>query len=291
MQQSLSTGDLAAPVAPVLTSGLGNRLFQFAAASAAAALWRRPLTFSLPNCRECPHGPLASIFRMFPQIPVEDTPRTWTEYKEPARKHYEYFPFEAESPPPPHAPILIHGFRQNPRYLAALGPGGLTPNWNSALGGLPVRHWLEKDSGLWDPQEQARTVSLHVRLGDYRRLAHHQQDLTHYWARALELVPRGARLHLFSDEPDLCKGQFVGWAARHGVHFTVARIRSDVESLYEMSLCRGGNITANSTFSWWAAYFAHQAGSAWATYPNKWGAGMPDARGIVPDWGTLIEVD
>lgn len=280
-----------APVIPTLTSGLGNRLFQVAAAAGAAALWNRPLAFSLDltHCQHSPHGPIASIFRLFPNVPILETAPPSSSLRtihELPRRHYEYFPFDP-SPPEQTSPILIQGFRQNPRYFP---PGGLAPNWDSALGGPAMRDWLERDSALLDAPEKARTVSIHVRLGDYRTLPHHQQDLVRYWVTALERVPKGARLHLFSDEPDLCRVEFARWCAQKGVQFTVARVRSDVETLYEMSLCLGGNITANSTFSWWGAYFAHQAGSPWATYPSRWGAGMPDPKGIVPEWGSLIEV-
>jgi hypothetical protein len=164
------------------------------------------------------------------------------------------------------------------------------PNWGSALGGPFVRGWIEKDAGLCDPVERARTVSLHVRLGDYLKLPHHQVDLGQYYATALKRLKAGQRLHIFSDEPERCASQFAGFAAGHGISFTVAKVRSDVESLYEMSLCLGGNITANSTFSWWGAWFAHAAGSPWATYPSNWGRGMPEPTDLFPEWATVIPV-
>jgi hypothetical protein len=287
-------------VIPLLTSGLGNRLFQFAAAAGLAERLGRPVAFSLAlaDCQACPHGPTASLFRLFPGVPLlaEGALAEGPTLREAPRRHYEYEDLDPASAASAASaasgittgPTYIQGFRQNPRYFP---PGGLHPNWDSALGGPAVRRWLERDAALLDGPEKARTVSLHVRLGDYRKLPHHQQDLAKYWSNALEKVPQGARLHLFSDEPDLCRAQFADVCTRRGLQFTVARVRSDLETLYEMSLCLGGNITANSTFSWWGAYFAHLAGSPWATYPSRWGKGMPDPAGIVPSWGELIAVD
>lgn len=272
-------------VAPGLSSGLGNRLFQFAAAAGAAERWRTPLVFSLPCCKEAPHGAFATIFRMYPHIPQVEEGFT-AEVKEIPQTHYEFAELPVTAPA---SKTLLHGFRQNPRYFPK-DSSALEPNWDFALGGSAVRRWIEFDAGFTNPQERARTVSLHVRLGDYRKLAHHQENLTSYYARALQKVGPGSRLHLFSDEPDLCRAQFGQLCAARGLNLTVAKVRSDVESLYEMSLCLGGNITANSTFSWWGAWFAHAAGSPWATYPSRWGQGMPDPAGVVPAWGEVISV-
>jgi hypothetical protein len=127
-----------------------------------------------------------------------------------------------------------------------------------------------------------------VRLGDYRHLKHHQVDLGAYYTKALERVPAGSRLHLFSDEPDLCLPLFRDVIASKKLEYTRATTYSDIESLYEMSLCLGGTITANSTFSWWGAWFAHMNGAAWATYPDSMGAGQPEPSDLAPSWGTVI---
>jgi hypothetical protein len=273
-------------VAPSLSSGLGNRLFQHAATLGIAERYNKKPCFLINRCTESPHGPLASIFRMFPSIPLIDTSDPYTEIKEPPRAYYEYIDV---GDTPAKGNVVLHGFRQSPQYFPH-NLGGLEPNWDSALGGPLVRSWIEKDAGLASKGEQMNTVSIHVRLGDYLKLAHHQVDLGGYYGEALNRVKPGSRLHLFSDEPERCAMHFAGFANANGIRFTVARIRSDVESLYEMSLCRGGNITANSTFSWWGAWFAHTHGSPWATYPNKWGQGMPEPTDLFPEWATVLSV-
>jgi len=262
-------------VAPALTSGLGNRLFQLAAAAGAAEQWGCELVITLAACKESPHGALASIFRMFPKIRViEDNGSI--EMKEPPRGFYMYMPVG----PPPSANCLISGFRQSPKYF----PLRFTPDWDSALGGPLLRKKVEQLAGLESMAERKRTYAIHVRLGDYRILPHHQVDLARYYEAALRRLPAGARLHVFSDEPNTCQRLFTSREV------TMAVTASDVESLYEMSLCLGGTITANSTFSWWGAWFAHEAGAAWATYPSSMGNGQPEPTDLVPSWGTTLSV-
>lgn len=273
-------------VSPELTSGLGNRLFQYAAAAGLAETWARPVAFYLPELKACPHGSASTLFKMYPQVPlIESNGSGIYELKEHPRRFYDYMPFG--QPPAMNYPVVVRGFRQSPLYFPR-DLSRLEPNWDSALGGASMRRYIEGASQLASEEEQARTVSLHVRLGDYRKLPHHQEDLALYYMRALEKVPAGSRLHLFSDEPELCSGTFAVACRARGLHFSQAAVRSDIESLYEMSLCRGGNICANSTFSWWGAWFAHAAGSPWATMPDKWGAGMPEPTDLFPEWADII---
>ena len=56
-----------------LTGGIGNRLFEFAAALGLAEKWNRDAVFFLPRCGPTNHGPFDTIFKMFPKIPVIET--------------------------------------------------------------------------------------------------------------------------------------------------------------------------------------------------------------------------
>ena len=267
-------------VAPHLTSGLGNRLFQYAAAAGAAEAWGCELVFYMPRCKESPHGPLSSIFRMFPDVRVIETDEDYQELKEPGRRFYEYIPLG----PSPSRNTLIDGFRQSPLYF----PTVMRVDWDSAIGPA-VRRRIEALARLTTEEERENTYAIHVRLGDYKYLRHHQVDLSDYYRSALRRVPQGARLQVFSDEPNICQTLFVGMAAEKNIRLGMAVTNSDLESLYEMSLCLGGTITANSTFSWWGAWFAHAAGARWATYPSSMGQGQPEPVDLFPEWGDVIK--
>jgi hypothetical protein len=274
-------------IAPMLSSGLGNRLFQYAAAAGLAELWNMPLHFIIHACNEIHHGSISTVFRMFPRIPLSDSSENALVIKEPPYAYYDYIPYG--DTPPPNVFIVVDGFRQSPLYFPK-ELQLLIPDWDSALGGPLVRKLIEKKAFLQNLEERKRTISIHIRLGDYVGLAKHQVDLGKYYFEALQRVKPGQRLHLFSDEPMKCAALFHKYCTSKGILFSVATLHSDVESLYEMSLCLGGNIVANSTFSWWGAWYAHHNGSPWATYPSNWGKGQPQPTDLFPEWATVISV-
>ena len=275
-------------VSPQLDCGLGNRLFQFAAACGTAERWGLRTVFYMPECAGAHHGAVGSLFRLFPSVEVVEEQEQATAIPEPERRYYEYIDPEDEAPIGGN--IIFRGFRQSPRYFPKQ-PGKLRPSWANALGGGPIMRALEKELGLSDPEERRRTVALHFRLGDYKNLPHYNYPAEKYYPVALDRVRPWQRVILFSDEPHLCLKMFASWASIHGIQLTVAKVRADIESLYQMSLCLGGTITSNSTFSWWAAWFAHEAGAPWATYPSSMGVGQPKPVDYYPEWATVIPVD
>ena len=267
-------------VAPQLSGGLGNRLFQYAAAAGAAEKWDREVVFYSPACQSSPHGPIGTIFRMFPHVRVVGKSDSLAEYKEADRRLYDYRPFDSA----PDKNALIIGYRQNPKYF----PKEIKPDWASALG--EAQEIIQRLAGLSTIEQRRHTYALHVRLGDYKVLPHHQVDLSKYYRACLERIPTGCRVIVFSDEPDVCRNLFMNILTQRGLRATMSVTSSDVESLYEMSLCLGGTICANSTFSWWGAWFAHQNGAAWATFPSSTGNGQPDPVGHYPEWAMIVPV-
>jgi hypothetical protein len=269
-------------LAPHLTGGLGNRLFQYAAAAGLAEKWHKDLVFFLPRCSPTDHGDFENIFRLFPHTPHLETAVEWITLEEPKHKLYHYLPFPDTAPT--QLPIILHGWRQSEKYFPK---GGVKLNFLNALG--PQRD-AELRTLVPSPET---TWFVHVRLGDYRILPHHQVDLTFYYAHCLTQIPEGHTLILFSDEPHLCAEEFAAAAKRLGLKFEVCSREHEVESLFLMSLCKGGAITANSTFSWWGAYCAKQGAppAFKAYYPSQWGDGMPPPVDVIPSWGVCVDLD
>ena len=136
------------------------------------------------------------------------------------------------------------------------------------------------------------TWFLHIRMGDYKILPHHQIDLASYYPEAIKHIPQGSRVLLFCDDIREYGNLFETFFAKLGVRVVSADIPDELETLYIMSQCWGGAVVANSTFSWWGAYFAKQLNPTptlyKAIYPNKWGKGLPEAKDIVPLWGIKV---
>lgn len=267
-----------------LSGGLGNRLFQFAAALGAAERWGREAVFFLPRMEKSQHGSFKTILKLFPSVRIVNTAPEWTEIKEFEREFYTYLPLPTT---PPDGSVLLRGWRQSHKYFPS---AGIHLNWEAALGTETMLR-IQREARLETEEDRKQTIFLHVRLGDYLKLPHHQQQLLSYYETVLSTyVKPGQRILLFSDEPDRCRETFTELARTYSLRIEVAKVRSDVESLYEMSLCLGGAITANSTFSWWGAYLAHQRHPIWATYPSKWGQGQPLPQDLFPEWGTVVPV-
>ena len=271
-------------VAPHLTGGIGNRLFEFAAAAGLAEKWGRRPAFFLPRCSSTDHGPFDNIFKLFPSVPLIESAESWETLEEPRDHMYRYVPFPSK---PVNGPVVVHGYRQSAKYFPE---GGVNADFEAALGAekaAAIRNKMPR--GAW---------FIHVRLGDYKLLPHHQVNLKSYYEKCMNRVPRGAPLILFSDEPDECVQYFTIEAGSRALDFSVCTNKDELVNLYMMSLCSGGAITANSTFSWWGAYFASQNArqnarqSAFqAFYPSVWGQGMPPPVDLIPSWGVCIDVD
>lgn len=263
-------------VAPHLTGGLGNRLFTYAAAAAAAKKWGRRVVFFMPRCGETSHGPFDSIFKLLPSVPILQTAAEWHTVLELKGTLFIYQPFSEVAPSP--LPCVIHGWRQTEKYFEDVP---VHVDFEGALGSraVAIRHTIKETSWF-----------MHVRLGDYKILAHHQVDLTNYYTFCLKQIPLGSTVVFFSDEPELCAHIYKGIVEGIGLTFQIFDSKDEVESLYAMSLCKGGAIVANSTFSWWGAYFARQgAGPAFkAYYPSVWGSALPPPTDVTPSWGISV---
>jgi hypothetical protein len=269
-------------IAPQLSDGLGNRLFQYAAAAGLAEKWGWSIVFFLPRCGPTNHGEFDTLFKLLPDVEIVEAETSWQVIGEPSEGIYTYYEL-------PSAPFstnfhILQGYRQSEKYFPKKG---ITLNFENVLG-------PEKAAGLRDQiSDPLKTWFIHIRLGDYKILPHHQISLNSYYTKCLLEIPRGSMLILMSDEIELCKESVGQMATQLGLEFAICDSPNEVIALYLMSLCKGGAITSNSTFGWWGAYLAHQGAPASfrAFYPSSWGQGMPTPRDIVPAWGTRIDVE
>lgn len=267
-------------ISPNLSDGLGNRLFQVAAALGAAEKYGRRIVFFLPRCYKASHCDMELIWKLFPSIPVlEFDQGSWHEISEKAFATFEDLPAEV----PETCGIVLRGFRQSPKYFPASGE--IKPDMSGALGSEETAR-LDRIFGRGEP-----TAFLHVRLGDYMILPHHQIDLVAYWQQSIQTIQdrEKIRLFVFSDEPDRVERELAPYFNAFGFkEVKVIKESGPLQTLYLMSKCDSGCICANSTFSWWGAYLSRsKAIGAPILMPRSWGAGL-EAPDIYPIWAQKI---
>ena len=248
-------------VAPHLNEGLGNRLFQFAAAKAYAQKKNAKLVFFLPRCGKTNHGNFEHIFQLFPEVPLLETAASWNEIHESSDTHFVYQPLEGKTP------LVLCGYRQSYKYFSDIK---IVPNFDF-INRERLKNYVEVPSFF-----------VHIRLGDYRALPHHQIDIAKYYTSAIQQIPENVQVLVFSDEPALIEGLLT-------IPHTIVK-EEEVESLYIMSQCIGG-IVGNSTFSFWGAYLAHERLPTFKAYfPSSMGQGLPNPTDYVPDWAIVVQV-
>ena len=268
-------------VAGHITGGLGNRLFQHAAAMGLAEKWGHQLVFYLPLTEPTNHGPFENLFKLFPSVPVITEEKPYIMIPEGQGNVFSYMPFQEDRLG---ANIVVDGWRQTARYFPAQGVKAALEDC------LPL---IRRQELLTKYKVDPLTCFVHIRLGDYKVLPHHQIDIGTYISRAAKEFPQGSRFLVFSDEAVAYKAMLEDFITAVGHVPIVVEEPDELENLFLMSQCSGGAIVANSTFSWWGAYFARQRCPNptlfKACYPAVWGQGLPLARDVVPPWGTVIK--
>jgi Glycosyl transferase family 11 len=291
--------DHAALVVARLNGGLGNQMFQFAAARAMAL--RTGATLKLDTsafahdkqrCYEldvytlADHVPRASAAEL--SACEQKTPRGLALLGKvlglgsaaiPAIREaqFHYDPALATAQPP----AYLVGYWQCERYFVdqtAQIRQDFTP-----------RHPMEpENAAIAHVIRNSTAVSLHVRRGDYVSDANvksvHGLCGLDYYARAMAAIeaatrPRDPHYIVFSDDPDWVQANLT---SVHPMTFVTtnsgARAYRDMQL---MSLCQH-HIIANSSFSWWGAWLNPQPDKVVVT-PSQWFAGSRNsARDLRP---------
>ena len=149
--------------------------------------------------------------------------------------------------------------------------------------------------------ELDNSISIHFRIGDYKDIQdkHPILPLT-YYANALQYIldnTKHQKLNVlyFCEEKDkhevykivdVLKSMFTNVVFQH-----VTELTEDWQQMLVMSCC-SHNIIANSTFSWWGAYFNINNGHI-VCYPNKWfGPALAhDTKDLFPKNWIQIPID
>ena len=229
--------------------GLGNQLFQYAAAKSIA--YHHPNTqiymdVERYNCHNHLGYDYASIFMKDAIIRHDIKCRN---------EFNETFSFAPWHPKNFTIPIKLFGYFQ---YLPAI----------QSILDMVVKEYEE---GLkpfctfsFDPH---KTVFIHVRRGDYVEILGESNLLSKsYYEKAFEQWRqhyKGTDFHVFivSDDHEWCRNQ--EWT----FPYTLYESQDEIQTLALMSQCKAGAIIANSTFSFWGAMISQ---SPLVFYPKRW---------------------
>ena len=256
-------------VAPYLSDGLGNRLFQYACAKSYSEKYNIPLVFFLPRCAPTNHGKFDTLFKLFPEVPLLETEYSWDELQEELNTHFNFISLEKCN----NDHTVIRGYRQNYKYFENVV---IKPNFKNIIGETRMD---ELESKYMKPN----SFFIHVRLGDFKILPHHQINLPKYIIMACSKIPNDSNVIVFSDEPDLVKDLF-------NFPHVLCTESDEVETLYLMSKCTKGAIVANSTFSFWGAYLAHKNSDNFTcVFPSIMGKELPNCDSYIPPWATVCD--
>jgi hypothetical protein len=258
-------------------SGMGNQLFMMAAALGYAERYGyEPVFWEEPQSSWEHKGSQFRVKEMFRLRVVTEAERqgSWTILREPAEACMSYIP-----PPRVSGNVKLEGYFQSDFYGPSTFP--TPPSPPSLRAALIAQDW-------------SKTVFLHVRRGDYLHPANRQHavDLREYWCKAVSLLREDDALFVVSDDMAWCRKELVGIVGWKGEWLWCPEDLSDVETFFWMRACRGG-ICANSTFSWWAAwYLRRRVGNAGVfVMPKVWGCDtMPIAKDLHPVWANVLDV-
>ena len=138
--------------------------------------------------------------------------------------------------------------------------------------------------------EATKPIMIHLRLGDYFKLAGSFGVLSeNYYRRAISEVRKMYKnnpIWIFSNDLDFAKKILEREGEENFQYIEAPKNSTDVESLLLMS--KGiAIVISNSTFSWWSAAFSKPGTSVY--YPSKWFKALDDPKDLIPrDW-TPIE--
>jgi len=223
-------------ISPTLAGGLGNQMFEVAAAASLAKdnnalLVINPNEHILPNQGRNINIYLSNIFR---KVATDSNPPCKQEYKW-DQMSYAPIPFQPDTKLKSHFQSFKY-FDHNRDYIRDLF--------------APSKDILDKIIDTYP--DTSNITAIQVRRGDYIKFPNHHPLLSsEYYAKAVNSLA-SEKVWVFSDDIQWCK---------ENLHFycPVEYIKDeDYIELYLMSLCKN-IVISNSSFGWWSSYLSNDS--------------------------------
>lgn len=225
-----------------LMGGLGNQMFQIAAGIALADKLQREAKFHLhafvPMQGNTPDLYKDNIFRYvkFDRPVIEEPAFPFLNNEETFFDKFQVDMYQSVDP------VILNGYFQSDRFFtnqADYIKGIFAPPYESKI-------LLEEK---FPEIKSEKTLSLHVRRGDYINIRHVLPVLHEsYFIKTVERnFPEYDKMFIFSDSREWVEEnlKFPNSVFVDGL--------ADYEEMWLMSMCKH-NIISNSSFSWWASY-------------------------------------
>jgi hypothetical protein len=275
-----------------IMGGLGNQLFQIFC-GIAYSLENR-IAFKINNMKYDLVSPLDNISKR---------PTYWNNflsnisrfiyYEQPAIPTYiEKTHFKFTKIPYINQDFKLHGYYQSYKYFDAQYANICKMiNLDNQKAEVAEKHRLLLE-------RVKKPISVHFRIGDYvKNQAMHPILSTSYYINCINYlksqIPHFEEHYYLLVFGELCDNEKIMYAienikAQHNIEIVLCDYTiPDYEQLLLMSLCYH-NIIANSTFSWWGAYFNNTYNKI-VCYPSIWNGSNNNVIDLFPEsWNKIL---
>lgn len=240
-----------------LMGGLGNQLFQIFALLSYAFRTNQKIT--IPYSEKLLIGTHRNTYwsnflkNLNPYI-VHNDLHHYTEYSEPCFEYTSLPLFENNT--------KLKGYFQSYKYFEN--------EYQEIIKIIKLDDYRQKIKLKYN-QLIENSISLHFRIGDYKKFNNFHILSYDYYEKAIEQIYNGQKSILYFCQQEDNIDEMISLLKRrfHTIDFIkISDSIPDWEQLLIMSCCQD-NIIANSTFSWWAAYF-NDYQLKQICYPDKW---------------------
>jgi hypothetical protein len=187
--------------------------------------------------------------------------------------------------------IYLYGYYQSYKYFES--------KYNEICNIIELKNKKNIVKEKYNKYDFIDSISMHFRIGDYINIQHNHPILSQtYYLNALQyLLEKDSNLkkvYYFAEKQDIIE-------VENNINFLkskfpnlkfdyICNIEEDWEEMLLMSMCEN-NIIANSTFSWWGAYFNNNPDKI-VCYPSIWfGPGLKHNTGDLfpPSWIKILQ--
>lgn len=249
-----------------LQGGIGNQMFQIAAAHALALRHNDISGFDLNKCHTPLQGKPSNTYKenILKSIKNINNYNFKYLYVEP-KFSYQEIPYVND--------LLIQGFYQSEQYFIDY-KNEIIKLFSDELNNEFIDEFL---SNYYKP-----ITSVHIRRGDYLNNQNfHKLCSVEYYKNAMDIIGDSTYIFISDD---------INWVKEHfkGDNIIYSPFKYEIDDLTLMTKC-DNNIIANSSFSWWGAYL-NKSNNKKIIAPKEWFGpnGPKDTHDIIPnDWITI----